>query len=100
MELAQDRVHWLALVLVVLTLPSGSAATVLVSMMDLKEIICEDGRWMDGTGSGSCPVAGFCIGSVDHSSSAVREFSYSNLQRLFGVDYVFHTIIRTFFLKG
>jgi hypothetical protein len=27
--------------------PWGSAATVLVSKMDLREISCEDGRWME-----------------------------------------------------
>jgi hypothetical protein len=27
--------------------PSGSATTVLVSKMDLSEIGCEDGRWME-----------------------------------------------------
>jgi hypothetical protein len=27
--------------------PSGSATTVLVSKMDLREIGCEDGRWME-----------------------------------------------------
>jgi hypothetical protein len=27
--------------------PSGSATTVLVSKMDLREICCEDGRWME-----------------------------------------------------
>jgi hypothetical protein len=27
--------------------PSGSATTVLVSKMDLREMGCEDGRWME-----------------------------------------------------
>jgi hypothetical protein len=27
--------------------PSGSATTVLVSKMDLSEMCCEDGRWME-----------------------------------------------------
>jgi hypothetical protein len=27
--------------------PLGSATTVLVSKMDLSEIVCEDGRWME-----------------------------------------------------
>jgi hypothetical protein len=41
MELAQDRVQWRALVLAVLNLG------VLLPQMDLREIGCEDGRWME-----------------------------------------------------
>jgi hypothetical protein len=39
--------------------------------MDLREIGCE----VDGTGSGSCPVAGFVVSGVEHSGSANRELA-------------------------
>jgi hypothetical protein len=38
--------------------PLGSATTVLVSKMDLREIGCEDERWMDLT-QDHCPLVGY-----------------------------------------
>ena len=46
MELAQDRVKWQALVLAVLKL-LVLLPELLISKMDLREIGCEDGRWME-----------------------------------------------------
>jgi hypothetical protein len=40
--------------------------------MDLRERGCEDGE-VDGTGSGSCPVAGSGNRGVEPSGSATRE---------------------------
>jgi hypothetical protein len=37
--------------------------------MDIREI----GWEVDGTGSGSCPVAGFCVSGVEPLCSATRE---------------------------
>jgi hypothetical protein len=37
--------------------------------MDIRELGCE----LDGTGSGSCPVADFCISGEERSSSTIRE---------------------------
>jgi len=47
MELAQDRVQWQALVLAVLKLLVLLPESWLISKMDLREIGCEDGRWME-----------------------------------------------------
>jgi hypothetical protein len=47
MELAQDRVQWRALVLAMLNLRVLLPESWLISKMDLREIGCEDGRWME-----------------------------------------------------
>jgi hypothetical protein len=47
MELAQDRVKWLALVLSVLNLRVLLLAGYLISKMDLREVACEGGKWME-----------------------------------------------------
>jgi hypothetical protein len=44
MELAQDRVHWRALVLPVLNVRVLLPENELISKMDLRGIDCEDGR--------------------------------------------------------
>jgi hypothetical protein len=62
MELAQHRVQWRALVLAVLNLRVLLRESWLISKMDLRETGCED-----GTGSGSCPVAGFGTSGVEPS---------------------------------
>jgi hypothetical protein len=65
---AQDRVQWRALVIAVLNLRVLLPERQLVSKMDLREIGCE----VDGTGSGSCPMAGFGNSGVEPSGSATR----------------------------
>jgi hypothetical protein len=41
---------------------------------DLREISCEDGRWLEvGSLLGTCLMAGFGISSVEHSDSTSRE---------------------------
>jgi len=47
MELAQDCVLWQALVLAVLNLLVLLPESKLISKMDLREIGCEDGRWLE-----------------------------------------------------
>ena len=47
MELAEDRVQWQALVLAVLNLLVLLPENQLISKMGLREIGCEDGRWME-----------------------------------------------------
>jgi len=70
MELAQDRVQWQALVLAVLKLLVLLPESWLISKMDLREIGCEE---LDGSGSRSCPVAGFCIDGDEPTGSATNE---------------------------
>jgi hypothetical protein len=69
MELAQDRVQWRTLVLAVLNLRVLLPESQLISEMDLRETGCED-----GTGSGLCPVAGFCGSGAELLVSATIEF--------------------------
>jgi hypothetical protein len=47
MELAQDRVHWRALVLAVLILRVLLPESLLIINIDLRETGCEVGRWME-----------------------------------------------------
>ena len=47
MELAQDRVQWRALVLAVLNLRVLPPESQLISKIYLREIGCEDGRWIE-----------------------------------------------------
>jgi hypothetical protein len=69
MELAHYRVKWRTAVLAVLNLRVLLPERSLISKMDLKEI----GWEVDGTGSGSCPMADFGISGVEPSGSATRE---------------------------
>jgi hypothetical protein len=46
-QLAQDRVRLKALLLVVLNLRVLLPESWLISKMDLREMGCEDGRWME-----------------------------------------------------
>jgi hypothetical protein len=47
MELAQDRVQWRTLVLAVLNLRVLLSESYIISKMALRELDCEDGRWME-----------------------------------------------------
>jgi hypothetical protein len=47
MELAQDRARWLALVLAVSNLRVLLPESQLISKMDLRETVCENGTWME-----------------------------------------------------
>jgi len=47
MELAEDRVQWWALELALLNFCVLLPESQLFSKMDLMEIGCEDGRWME-----------------------------------------------------
>jgi len=47
MELAEDRVEWWALELALLNLCVLLPESQLISKMDLMEICCGDGRWME-----------------------------------------------------
>jgi hypothetical protein len=47
MEPAQDRVQWRALVVAVLNLRVLLPESWLISKLDLREICCEDGKWME-----------------------------------------------------
>jgi hypothetical protein len=57
MEQAQDRVQLRAFVLAALNL----------------QVLLPESLEVDGTGLGSCSVAGFCINGVEHSGSSTRE---------------------------
>jgi hypothetical protein len=45
--MAQDRVHWQALVLAVLNLRVLLPDSYLIIKVDLKELGCKDGSWME-----------------------------------------------------
>jgi hypothetical protein len=47
MELAQDGIQWRAFVLAVWNLRVLLPESQLISKMDLREMGCEDGRWME-----------------------------------------------------
>jgi hypothetical protein len=47
MELAQDRVQWQALLLAVLNLQILLPESYLISKRDLREMGCEDVRWIE-----------------------------------------------------
>jgi hypothetical protein len=44
---AQNRVHWLPLIFAILKLRVLLPESWLINEMDLREIGCEDGRWME-----------------------------------------------------
>jgi hypothetical protein len=66
MELAQDPVQWQTLVLAVLNLQ-----VLLPDLVKYQENMLR-GWEVDGTGSGSCPVAGCGISGVEPSGSALN----------------------------
>ena len=70
-ELAQDHVQWWALILVVLNFLVLLPDSYLVSKMDLREIGCEMGRWME-LAQEHVPMAGFGICGVEPSGFATR----------------------------
>jgi hypothetical protein len=72
MELAQDRVQWWALILVVLNLLVLLPESYLVSKIDLRETVCEKGRWME-LAQEHVAMAGFDISGVESSGSATRK---------------------------